>query len=319
MPSTPGVAVPGTVVAINSLTSPGGAQGIAGTTPGPSANANNKATLGSDSLILVQGTASGVAATTHAQTVSGDDPQLTNARTPSVHAATHLVSGSDPILANFANQRTYFDDFLGQDGVVIANGGIFGAAPWKAFIAGTGAAVQNDSTYATAAAKGFGCIQLVTGTTATGAAGINADYLYPGLGALELDFRILASAAPTISQNYLLQLGIADDASTHFVGIQIYFSASAIVVGQSNNGSTVTSTASAAFTAGVFHRYQILINSAWTSISFFQDGVQIGSAITTNIPTTTKMCLTLSIGKTAGTTSVFTNIDQFYLNYVYTS
>src|SRR6201997_2695477 len=67
--------------------------------PGPSAvsaNANNKATLGSDSLILVQGTAAGIAATTHAQTVSGDDPQLTNARTPTAHEASH-VTGTDQI------------------------------------------------------------------------------------------------------------------------------------------------------------------------------------------------------------------------------
>jgi hypothetical protein len=71
---------------------------------GVSTNANNKATLGSDSLILVQGTASGVAATTHAQTVSGDDPQLTNARTPTAHQTTHN-GGSDPIpLASAAAQ-----------------------------------------------------------------------------------------------------------------------------------------------------------------------------------------------------------------------
>jgi hypothetical protein len=72
-----------------------GATGPAGPTA-ISANANNKATLGSDSLILVQGTAAGIAATTHAQTVSGDDPQLTNARTPTPHEASH-VTGTDQI------------------------------------------------------------------------------------------------------------------------------------------------------------------------------------------------------------------------------
>jgi len=82
-------------------TGPQGPQGTTGATgpAGPtaiSANANNKATLGTDSLILVQGTAAGVAATTHAQTVSGDDPQLTNARTPTAHQASH-VTGSDQI------------------------------------------------------------------------------------------------------------------------------------------------------------------------------------------------------------------------------
>jgi microcystin-dependent protein len=86
------IAVPGTNVPSGAAVSPGGSQGP--TTV--SANANNKATLGTDSLLLVQGTAAGVAATTHAQTVSGDDPQLTNARTPTAHQASH-VTGSDQI------------------------------------------------------------------------------------------------------------------------------------------------------------------------------------------------------------------------------
>jgi hypothetical protein len=76
---------------------PQGPQGPPGSGGGISANANNKATLGTDSLILVQGTAAGIAATTHAQTVSGDDPQLINARTPIAHGATHAGNGTDPV------------------------------------------------------------------------------------------------------------------------------------------------------------------------------------------------------------------------------
>jgi hypothetical protein len=86
------IALPGTNVPSGAAVSPGGAQGPSAV----SANANNKAVLGSDSLVLVQGTAAGIAATTHAQTVSGDDPQLTNARTPTAHQASH-VTGSDQI------------------------------------------------------------------------------------------------------------------------------------------------------------------------------------------------------------------------------
>jgi hypothetical protein len=84
--------------------------------PGPtavSANANNKATLGSDSLLLVQGTAAGVAATTHAQTVSGDDPQLTNARTPTAHEASH-VTGSDQIPNASASTRGLLNQTSGN-------------------------------------------------------------------------------------------------------------------------------------------------------------------------------------------------------------
>src|SRR5215467_4329319 len=109
---TLGSAVPGTVVPSGSLITPSGDQGPTGAQgpTGPaggtsvSANANNKATLGTDSLVLVQGTAAGVAATTHAQTVSGDDPQLTNARTPTSHQASH-VSGTDQIPSASSSAR----------------------------------------------------------------------------------------------------------------------------------------------------------------------------------------------------------------------
>jgi hypothetical protein len=95
MPSIPGVAVPGTVVPVGSQASPGGPQGIqgpSGSSGSLSTDANNKATLGTDSKILVQGTAPGVAATTHALTVSGDDPRLA--------VATATTSGIVPTPPN---------------------------------------------------------------------------------------------------------------------------------------------------------------------------------------------------------------------------
>lgn len=75
---------------------PAGPPGPAGTAA-VSANVNNKATLGTDNLILVQGAGVATAATTHAQTVSGDDPQLTNARAPTSHGGSHLQGQADPI------------------------------------------------------------------------------------------------------------------------------------------------------------------------------------------------------------------------------
>jgi hypothetical protein len=76
---------------------------VGGGSAGVSTDPNNKATLGSDSKILVQGTASGVAATTHAQTVSGDDPQLTNARTPTAHHTTHEHGGTDAVSLTYSD------------------------------------------------------------------------------------------------------------------------------------------------------------------------------------------------------------------------
>jgi microcystin-dependent protein len=86
---------------------PTGSTGPTGPTgpAGPSAvsvNANNKATLGSDSLIFVGGAPIGTAATIHSQTVSGDDPQLTNARSPTAHASTHNLGGTDVIAPDWS-------------------------------------------------------------------------------------------------------------------------------------------------------------------------------------------------------------------------
>lgn len=90
--------IPQGIQGVTGSQGPQGSQGPTGPA-GPSAvsaNANNKATLGSDSLILVQGTVAGASATTHSQVVSGDDPQLTNARTPTAHGANHLTTDAIP-------------------------------------------------------------------------------------------------------------------------------------------------------------------------------------------------------------------------------
>jgi microcystin-dependent protein len=77
-----------------------GIQGIQGP-PGAtriSADPNNLAKLGSDTFFLVQGVGSGAKATTHVQVVAGDDPQLSDARIPLLHAAAHKTGGVDVIV-----------------------------------------------------------------------------------------------------------------------------------------------------------------------------------------------------------------------------
>ena len=68
--------------------------------PAPSTlshDANNKATLGSDTYFLVLGVGSGLPATSHVTVVSGDDPQLTNARIPLPHALSHRAGSGDAL------------------------------------------------------------------------------------------------------------------------------------------------------------------------------------------------------------------------------
>lgn len=79
-----------------------------------------------------------------------------------------------------------------------------------------------------------------------------------------------------------------------------------------------TSTSSTAVTTG-WHNLQITVNAAASSVSFLMDGVSLGTAITTNIPTTAISPL-FFISVTAGTMSAGTiTHDLVYLSYALTN
>ena len=230
------------------------------------------------------------------------------------------VKGDPGSPANFTSQRVIFDDFLGiATGPTLANNTFIGLLPWLVNLSGTGAAVSFNDSYATSAAGAFGCLQVNTGTVANGYGAITSALLYPGKGPLEMDFRVLAPAAPTLTQNYQLQMGIQDAAATHYIQLTAQYSSGSVVSGGVANGGTASNTATTAFTAGSFNRFQILVNAAWTSVSFYLNGTLIGSAVTANIPVATPMYIFFLLIKTAGTTAVSAVIDQLYLNYQYAS
>jgi len=87
---------------------------------------------------------------------------------------------------------------------------------------------------------------------------------------------------------------------------------------KSTNGAPTTVNTSTALTTG-WHNYQIVINAAATSVTFSIDGVAVGSAITTNIPTSAQK-MTITLDSTGGSFSggqYF--IDAFYLTYDFTT
>ena len=134
-----------------------------------------------------------------------------------------------------------------------------------------------------------------------------------------MGFRILADVSPTSAQNYTLQFGLMDVAGTSYVWFDARFNVSSLIRGQTALGGTPTSTATTAFAGGTFNRYKILINAAWTSVSFFINNVLLGSAITTTIPTAIKMYPGVVLLKTVGPRWIASDVDQFYLNYQYVS
>jgi hypothetical protein len=220
-----------------------GAQGNTGATgpAGPtaiSANANNKATLGTDSLTLVQGTAAGIPATTHAQTVSGDDPQLTNARTPTSHATTHITTGQDLIPGASPTSPGLVPARTGAAGTYLDVTGVWSAPPMSApllrgYLAGLTLSTAGGSTsFTTAVGVAVNSTNIdfmllasaLTKTTAAWAVG-NAGSLDTGTIAASTWYHIhlikrpdtgivdvltsLSPTAPTLPANYTLFRRIA--------------------------------------------------------------------------------------------------------------
>jgi hypothetical protein len=223
---------------------------------------------------------------------------------------------------NFGNQRLLYDDFTGGiGGANIGNAGFVpGSSGW--IISASGNAAANfTGTYADSVDKAFGVLQ---GNVGTGAANVIRTFTGPLIsaqGACELDFRILLSQAPTSSDNYNFTCGLVDTnvSYTNTVRFLGQFSASAIVQGQTVQGGSATNTTTLALSGGQFIRFRIFLSTAFGSVSFFINGTQLGTTINGGIPLNTALMPFVGIDKTSGTTNLGWNIDQFYLNYLYSS
>lgn len=163
------------------------------------------------------------------------------------------------------------------------------ASPLGKFNAGTGSAAGTE--IAPTNANQIGVIQIETGTTTTGSAGIgtNPDALLLGNGqaVFEGSFRV-----PTLSDGtntYTSRIGFIDSHTADSTD-GVYFeydsstSANWRVATASNSTRTKTSSATAVDTS--FHTFKAVVNAAGSSAAFYIDGAEVsGSPIATNIPT----------------------------------
>jgi hypothetical protein len=228
---------------------------------------------------------------------------------------------------NFINQRVLYDDFPLSSGPAALStpGAVYnGQLPWTCRFVGSNAAIIGFDGLAEPSDMAFGCISTGTGNTTSGQALLYLAALYTGLGPLEMDARFAAPTLPTSAQNFTVRFGLVDSgfAFANQLSLSGYFSAGSVVFsGNSTLASTTTTTSTVPWTQTSMIRIRIVVNAAWNSLTFFAGNplVQIGAAITTNIPAGTALFPFLGITKSSGTVSASAIWDQFYLQYIYSS
>jgi len=143
-----------------------------------------------------------------------------------------------------------------------------------------------------------------------------------GGGEISLNFVVNLVTLSTGVARYVNYIGMTDDQTGVPIINGVYFSYSDDV----NGGNWVLNCTSASVTSSVnsaiaattgYHNYQIVINAAATSVSFFIDGVSAGASIVANIPTAVISPYFLS-SRTSGALPA-TEIDLFYMKQVLTT
>jgi len=130
-----------------------------------------------------------------------------------------------------------------------------------------------------------------------------------GGGPVTLNWIIKLTALSSVSNSYELKIGFTD---VYFYYLYTVNSGNWVLT--SNSGATTTVNTATAVTTG-WHNFQIAVNADATSITFSLDGVAIGSAITTNIPTDVQQAqayINSTSGNVGGGTFL---VDAFYMTY----
>ena len=146
-----------------------------------------------------------------------------------------------------------------------------------------------------------------------------------GGGVLTINWVFNIRTLSTGTNTYDFYVGLGDTVASgtdQSNGCYIYYNSGV------NSGNWVYKTASAssrtatnsstAVTTG-WHNAQIVVNAAASSVTYFMDGVSLGTAIATNIPTT-QINPFIIISRTAGTIAANSlSVDLVYVNYTLTS
>lgn len=197
---------------------------------------------------------------------------------------------------------------------------------WATSYAGTGS--QPFSVPSVAGT--LGVITLNLGTTTTGRASWadnSFQTIIMGQGQARFQSKFAIHVLSDGTNTYTTRLGFIDSATAESTDGCFFRYTDSVnggkwqAVCRSNNTETAVDTGVTPV-ADAFQRFEIIVNAAGTSASFFIDGVQVGGAVTTNIPTgASRVTGYGAMGlKSAGTTSTSAGyIDYMEVEVLFTS
>jgi hypothetical protein len=198
-----------------------------------------------------------------------------------------------------------FDDFLSQNGTGSSSPG---QLLWNKRTINSGT---------TTSANHPGIVQLQNADSS----GINLDdnlvgNIILGGGVLTNSFNFSLVTLSAAGNRYTTTIGMTDDLNGEAIVNGVYFTYSDNV----NSGKWVINCTSASVTTSVntsiaadtlFHTYTFVVNAAGTSVSFYIDNQFVGSAITTNIPTTAINPYLMNVRSSGA--SPLSEVDLFWL------
>lgn len=241
------------------------------------------------------------------------------------------------LLSGSRNRKQLYDDFtyyFNAGAAVSASGTQLTVWPftWFTFISGTGAIVQISTTAGRDSFnRTWGVWATSNGNTATGRAGFydQVNTIVPGLGALDIYCRIAFAALPTSANSTVFRVGLGDAgfAYVNLINLQMSFDGDrdapvwlgwtqSASVGSGTTPVTSPTIISNTGSALCFYKLKISINAAWNSVTFYVNGVNIGT-ITTNIPLSGAVYPCIMSDKNSGNSANGFYVDDFALDYQY--
>lgn len=195
------------------------------------------------------------------------------------------------------------------------------AGGWAEVASGTGAQVDVSTFGLDGTENAAGVVEVNTGTTTTGRCGIGkgtANFLFGNGNALRCASRNAVSALSDGTDTYTLYIGFIDNGGAGDVTDGAYFrythgtNSGELEAVTANNGTRTATDTNVVLGAGTFSNYEIRVNAAGTSITFYINGTLVATN-TTNIPTGAGRWtgLGFKIEKSAGSTARLLYMDWY--------